>query len=123
MQKGLRPMNRRHLFVLTGLLSLVGLAVFVYKIIFLGFPVVPDSRIDLWNVEARVTFRAKNVPVKVSLHIPHNISGFILIDESFMSHRLRPEYGKYARGALRRLVHKEGEWGARALLSCRDQTF
>ena len=106
-------MNRRHLYILTGILSLVGLMVFVYKIFFLGFPVVPDVSIDLWNVEARVTFRAKNAPVKVALHIPQNISGFILMDESFMSHGYglnmeNTEEGRFAVWSIRKVKGEQG---------------
>ncbi len=106
-------MNRRHLYFLTGMLSLIGLTVFSYKVIFLDFPLVPDVRIDLWQVEARVTFRAKNVPVKVSLHIPHKIAGFILIDESFMSHGYglnmeNTEEGRFAVWSIRKVKGEQG---------------
>lgn len=74
-----------------------------------------------------MTFRAKDAPVKVSLHIPHNISGFILIDESFMSHgyglnmestqegrlavwsirKVKGEQGLYYRAVIRRFETRE----------------
>jgi hypothetical protein len=79
-------MNRRHLFLLTTSLTLVGMAAFLYKVLALGFPLVPDTSIDLWSVEARVTFRAKGGPVKVQLYIPGNLPRFLLLDESFVSH-------------------------------------
>jgi hypothetical protein len=113
MRKGSRPMNRRHLYVLIGLLSLVGLTVFFYKVFSLGFPLVPDVSIDLWSVEARVTFRAKDAPVKVTLNIPHNLSRFILIDESFMSHGygLNTEITNEGRVAIWSIRKAKGEQG------------
>lgn len=106
-------MKRRHLYILISLLSLVGLTVFSYKIFFLGFPLVPDVSIDLWSVEARVTFRAKNAPVKVTLNIPHNFSRFILIDESFMSHGygLNTEITNEGRVAIWSMRKAKGEQG------------
>lgn len=106
-------MSRRHLYILTGILSLLGLTVFFYKIFFLGFPPIPDVSVDLWNVEARVKFRAKNAPVKVTLHIPQNLSGFIIIDESFLSHGYglnmeNKEEGRFAVWSIRKVKGEQG---------------
>ena len=78
-------MNRRHLFILCGSLALAGLAIFLYKVFALGFPLTPGGRVELWSIEARVTFVGKKEPVRVALHIPNEPDQFILLDESFIS--------------------------------------
>ncbi len=78
-------MSARHLYVLTAALTGVGLALFLYKVWALAFPLVPGKQIQLWNVEARLTLVADNKPVKVTLHIPRSSPSLIIDDENFVS--------------------------------------
>lgn len=78
-------MNRRHLYALVLTLTVLGAGMFLYKAIVMGFPLSPGSTADIWDVEIRVRFLARNQPVKVKLYIPRNTSRFAVVDESYVS--------------------------------------
>jgi len=77
--------NRLHLYVLASVLSVLGLALFLYKAFALDFPLAPKTKAQVWNVEARVSFLAQDQPAKVSLFIPTGTRRFAVVDEHFIS--------------------------------------
>jgi hypothetical protein len=79
-------MNRRHLFILAGLLAAIGIGLVAYKSEVLGFPLVPGDRTSLWSLEARVTFH-RDTPgaAKATLTIPGRLRGFNRLNENFVS--------------------------------------
>ena len=78
-------MTRRHLIFLTLTLTLIGSIVFLYKALVLNFPLVPEVRSDIWEVEAHLTFVCDNKPIKVSMNLPRNSSRFAIVNENFIS--------------------------------------
>ncbi len=82
-------MSKRHLYILVILLSSVGLATFAYKVVELGFPMVPDKLSELWQVDVRVGFTANGRPVKVAVHVPQSTPISTVLDQTFIS----PGYG------------------------------
>jgi hypothetical protein len=68
-------------------LILTGLVITAYKAYELGLPLSPDQNTDVWTIQAQVSFRGKGVPAKLSLFIPENTPGFMLLDEDFISSR------------------------------------
>jgi hypothetical protein len=78
-------MNRRHLYLLSLGLTLVGLGLFAYKVFVLDFPLTPHRISDIWNVEAHISFFARNKPIKVSLFIPRSTPDFAIVNENFIS--------------------------------------
>lgn len=82
-------MNKRHLYILCGVLVAFGIAVTLYRVLVLEFPVAPRETTPTWRIEARVTFEARGVPVKATLMVPQPGPGLTLFDESFVS----PGYG------------------------------
>ncbi len=78
-------MNRFHLYALTLALFILGLTLFLYKVLALKFPLMPKAQADVWNVEARVAFVPTNRPIKVSLYLPGNTRHFAIMDENFIS--------------------------------------
>lgn len=82
-------MNRLHFISLIFLLSLLGLSIFLYKVLVLGFPLNPESTSEVWNVESRISFRATGGPVQVSMFTPQSILPYIITTESFIGQ----EYG------------------------------
>jgi hypothetical protein len=82
-------MSLRPVLIIAALLGLVGLSLFSYKVIVLGFPLVPDETADVWTVEARVAFEALPGSVKVSLQIPTLTPGYTIFEENFVS----PSFG------------------------------
>jgi hypothetical protein len=78
-------MSRRHLYFLALGLTIIGLGLFLYKALVLGFPITPHRISEIWNLEARITFVARNEPAKVSLFIPHPTRHFAIVNENFIS--------------------------------------
>lgn len=78
-------MNKLHLYVLAVVLTALGLGLFVYKAYVLGFPLAPRTKVQVWNVEARINFMAQDKPVKLSMFIPSSTRRFALADEHFIS--------------------------------------
>ena len=63
----------------------LGLGLFLYKALALGFPVLAGEKSDLWDIEARVKFSARGRAVKVSLFIPPSTRRLAVVDENFIS--------------------------------------
>ena len=78
-------MKKTHIYVLAICLTVIGLGLFLYKALILDFPLVPETKSYIWNIEARVTFMAQNEPVKVSLFIPDKPQKFAILNENFVS--------------------------------------
>ena len=78
-------MRHHHLLFLTTILISLGIALFLYKVFVLQYPVVPDATESRWVVEAHLSFNAKNKPVKAILHIPSSTENFLIMDENFVS--------------------------------------
>lgn len=78
-------MTRMHLIVLTLTLTFIGSIVFLYKALVLNFPLVPEVRSDIWDVEAHLTFFSDNKPIKVSMNLPRNSRRFAIVNENFIS--------------------------------------
>ena len=78
-------MNKRHLYLLVGFLVGLGLMLFLYKALVLGFPLFSTSKSDVWQVEARLTIAARDEPVKATLTIPRTGSHFVVENENFVS--------------------------------------
>ncbi len=78
-------MNKRHVILLSLILTVVGLGLFAYKTTRLGYPLTPETDSEVWRIEARVQFRASGGPVKVDLKLPTDVPGFAILDEHFVS--------------------------------------
>jgi hypothetical protein len=78
-------MSKRHLIFLTLTLTLIGSTVFLYKALVLNFPLVPEVRSDIWEVETHLTFVSDNKPIKVSMNLPRNSRRFAIVNENFIS--------------------------------------
>jgi len=78
-------MKKIHIFVVAICLTVIGLSLFLYKALILDFPLVPETKSFIWDIEARVTFIARNEPVKVSLFILDKPQKFAILNENFIS--------------------------------------
>ena len=78
-------MNKMHLYLLAGSLTAIGLILFFYKLFILDFPLVPEVKTYIWNIQSHLTFEAGNKPVKVSMFIPRISRRFTIVDENFVS--------------------------------------
>ena len=78
-------MSRRHPYVWAVSLTAIGLGLFLYKVVLLGFPLTPGTISDIWTVETRVAFVARAEPVRVSMYILRGSQRFIVVSENFIS--------------------------------------
>lgn len=94
--------------MLAGVLALVGLGVFCYKLLVLDFPLregVQESR--LWDLEVKISFYADGAPAKLNLFIPRDTRRYQLVDENFVSlgyglATSRPEANRQVTWSIRR---------------------
>lgn len=78
-------MSKVPLYWIAGLLTLIGAIFFLYKWLYVGYPIVPGASADLWQVEVKLSFTAKNKAVKASVFVPNNTRNFAVLDENFVS--------------------------------------
>ncbi len=120
-------MSKRHLYILTAVLCALGLGIFLYKTLILKFPLVAETQSKLWDIEVRLSFQAKNQPIKVSLFLPKNTRRYAIIDENFISQgfgfstskddknrkaiwskrQAKGQHSLYYRGTVRRIEMKD----------------
>ena len=75
----------RQWIVLSLLLLLLGGLIFTYKVLWLGFPVMPDLTAKAWKVQVRLEIQPEAGPVRVELMLPSRSRGFTLSSENFIS--------------------------------------
>lgn len=79
-------MRKLHLYLLTFILCLAGLGMAYYKAVVIGLPLAASEEEQVWNIEARISFRAKqDSAIKVTLPLPFNPAGYSILDEDFVS--------------------------------------
>lgn len=78
-------MRNRHLLVLSAALFLAGVGLWLYKWQVLQFPIAPDTRTSVWNVEAKVSFEGSESSAKVALLVPNTTRRYLVTDENFIS--------------------------------------
>jgi hypothetical protein len=77
--------NKKHIYLLALTLTVLGLSVFLYKVLVLHFPLQPEAESFLWNVEAKITFEAGNEPVKAILFVPPSSRRYAITNDAFIS--------------------------------------
>ena len=78
-------MSRIPLWISAGLLAAVGLGLMAYKVVVLGYPLLPATESHVWTVQARFTIDSYTRPVKAVLQLPSKPPGFVILDENFVS--------------------------------------
>ncbi len=71
--------------VLSISLVLLGCLVCAFKVVRLGYPLLPDQTTEQWSIQARLAIEPVVSPVRASLLLPVRPSGFTIIDENFVS--------------------------------------
>ena len=94
--------SRIFMYFVVFVLCAAGLLLALYKHVFLGLPLFPGVRAQVWEVEAAVDFVAEGDAVTVSLALPESHQRFTQVDEFFAS----PGYGfrKVSSGEVERAV-------------------
>jgi len=81
------PLRRTdtHLYWLAGSLALLGLGLFLVKLLVLDYPLSPGGQSALWDIEVKASYVANGGPAKLSLYLPRDSRHFQLVDENFVS--------------------------------------
>jgi hypothetical protein len=100
------------LYLTVGVLVAVGLALILYKVMVLGFPLQPESESSIWTVQARFTVDGHTRPVKAILQILSSTPGFTVLDENFVSRGfgltiVEEDGGREAQWAIRRAAGRQ----------------
>lgn len=99
-------MNKTAIYVTAAAVGALGLTVFAYKWLTLGFPLQPAMQTEVWTVEARLQFTARPGPSMITLRIPDKPPGFAILNENFVSRG----YGLSTRSAD---GEREAQWSIR----------
>ncbi len=95
-----------HVKLLALILIVLSATITFYKVTELKLPLMPVEEADLWTVEAKVTYKASPGPSKVTLLLPKQVPGFILLDENFVS-------GRYGLTLEDNDLNRIGQWAVR----------
>jgi hypothetical protein len=79
-----------------------------YKVTVLGFPLFSEETKSMWNIEAKITFKGKNKNVFVSMALPTEQDGVVIVNEESSSQN----YG-YITSNEDNI--KRGEWSKRVV--------
>lgn len=78
-------MRTIHATVLVLLLVIAGSGLMYAKVTRLGLPLLPGQQEPIWTIEARVAFDGTGSGTVVDLDIPDNVTGYVRLDEYFVS--------------------------------------
>jgi hypothetical protein len=78
-------MRNLHVFILAAALTAVGLGIFAYKVIDLGFPLHREARAHVWNVELKLHFNAQDGPTKAAIVLPNDSGHFIVRRQTYVA--------------------------------------
>ncbi len=74
-------MTLRYVYVLAALLTAIGLSMFFYKWLALGFPVTDNQKTPIWTIETAIRFVGGPGSIKANLQIPTLTPGFRMLRE------------------------------------------
>lgn len=99
-------MTTRYVLVFAGVLTLIGLATFIYKWQVLGLPLDASQDTPTWTVETTIGFDSGPGSISVNLQIPTLTPGFATLDEYSVSRN-------YAFGLNYVGADREAQWTVR----------
>jgi hypothetical protein len=77
--------SKTQIGIVAGALIVFGLGLTLYKSITLGLPLLPEQYQDVWTIESKVSFQPTEGPVEVSLTLPADNNGWVILNENFSS--------------------------------------
>lgn len=100
-------MKSKNQIVLFSLLLIVfSIGVMSYKVNILGFPLLSGETKEIWNIEAKITFKGKEENAFISMALPPEQNGMVIVNEESSS----ANYG-YTTSVTQNI--KRGEWAKR----------
>lgn len=98
--------SQHKIYLFSFILIFISLSMVIYKVNFLGFPLFSQETKSVWNIEAKVTFDAQGDDVSISMVLPQEQTGLIIVNEESSS----SNYG-YTTSTLNNI--KRGNWAKR----------
>lgn len=100
--------RNRQWISLSLLLIILGALIMAFKVVRLGYPLLPDMESVAWSLQARVQLEPETGAVRASLLLPARPSGFSIAQENFISRGFgltleEQELSRQADWAIRRL--------------------
>jgi len=86
-------MNNKHVLALAAVLASVGLLIFAFKTIQIGFPLSPGEMADAWRFERQIEFEASGGPVKLIAKIPASSSSMTVVRERIVAKHYGATHG------------------------------
>ncbi|MEM8561663.1 MAG: inactive transglutaminase family protein [Pseudomonadota bacterium] len=77
--------SRTQIILIAGTLFFTGVGLTLYKVIALGFPLLPGEYREVWTIESKINFSPSGGPVEVDLRLPENLAGWVILQEHFAS--------------------------------------
>lgn len=77
--------SRLQILLFTILLSTIGISIALYKGMVLGIPFTPDETTSIYRLGAKINFKAKDEPIKVSFAIPRSQNGVKILSQETTS--------------------------------------
>jgi uncharacterized protein with transglutaminase domain len=77
--------SRTQIELIAGSLILLGVGLMLYKVLYLGFPLLPGEYREVWTIESKISFEPGEGPVEVQLTLPEGQAGWVLLEEHFAS--------------------------------------
>lgn len=99
-------MKNIHVKLLSLALIIFASVLIFHKTSNLGLPLFPSDDIEVWSVEARLAFTAKNSAIKAQLTLPLLPENYVIIDENYVS-------GKYGLAMMTVDNNRIAEWAIR----------
>jgi hypothetical protein len=82
--------SKNGVILLSVILISISFGLMAFKVNYLNFPLFEQQTTNLWNIEAKISFKArKNEPVLISMALPPKQNGLIIVNEEASS----PNYG------------------------------
>ena len=73
-------------YILAAILILIGSLTFLYKHLYLHFPLKPKEQVESYVVEIKVSFSPRyNKSIKANLFLPQTNEDYLVVDENFLS--------------------------------------
>jgi hypothetical protein len=76
-----RMQTKTQLRLIISLLIIVGLGAAMYKNQVLGFSFFPETKVNVWTIEAKIGFMAEGGPVKVILNGADNAGNMVALNQ------------------------------------------
>ncbi len=107
--------TKTQLRLIIGVLIVVGLGAALYKNQVLGFPFLPEEKVDVWTIEAKITFTAEGGPVTVTLNGADNSGDMVVLNQETIGEKYLFAKERAADGGVAGVWNKDSAEGKQVI--------